>query len=184
MSEMNYAPACDMDTLKDIGAADIRYFEIANDVEADRAIRSIKADQENTERVIAIGEGKKQEIDRQIAAIRQRCEDRTKEKVDALERYFRTVEHRHTKTTEKYDLFSGTLTMKKGAVAPKVSDPEKLADWLTQNGREDLVKRKPKWGELKKQVQVSGDVVCIADTGEVVPGIEVEETPDKFTVDF
>lgn len=167
-------------------APEIRYYEITNDNEADRAIRALRADRENTERIIAIGEAQKQEIDQKIDAMQKKYEARTKERVDALERYFGTVEHRQTKTTEKYDLLSGTLTLKRGKVAPKVTDSDALVRWLDANKRDDMVKtvRSPKWGELKKVLSVAGDVACIAETGEVVPGVEVWTTPDRFTVEF
>ena len=48
----------------------------------------------------------------------------------------------------------------------------------------DLVKVtvKPTWGELKKGLTIAGDKVVIKDTGEIVDGVSVSVSPDKFVV--
>ena len=90
--------------------------------------------------------------------------------------FFNTVPHKTTKTTEKYRLLSGTLTLKKGTVKATVDDA-KLVPWLRENGYGDLVKveESAKWGELKK---------LLAYTGEIVEGVTAYETPATFTVDI
>lgn len=123
-----------------------------------------------------------------IKQLRERCEQRTQEKRDALQRYFDTVDHRHTKTTEKYDLLSGTLTRKKAAMAPAVEDPEKLIDWLERNAYGYLIQttKKPKWIELKKLIgydDADGNIT-ITETGEVVEGVKVEVKPETFKIEF
>ena len=164
-----------------------RYYEITNDLQADYAIRCIKEETENTERIISIAEAEKAELDMKIKQLRERCEQRTEEKRDALQRYFDTVDHRHTKTTEKYDLLSGTLTQKKATMAPAVEDPEKLIDWLERNAYGYLIKttKKPKWGELKKLIECDADGnITITETGEVVEGVTFEDKPEVFKIEF
>ena len=99
--------------------------------------------------------------------------------------FFRTVPHKATKTTEKYRLLSGTLTLKKGTVKANVDDA-KLVPWLRANGYGDLVKveESAKWGELKKLLAYTGEIATIEGTGEIVEGVTAYETPDTFTVDI
>ena len=96
-----------------------------------------------------------------------------------------TVPHKTTKTTEKYRLLSGTLTLKKGTVKAMVDDA-KLVPWLRENGYGDLVKveESAKWGELKKLLAYTGEIATIQSTGEIVEGVTAYETPATFTVDI
>lgn len=163
------------------------YYEITDDLQADNAIRFIKEENENTERIIAIAEAEKAALDVKIKQLRDRCERRTQDKKDALQRYFDTVEHRRTKTTEKYDLLSGTLTRKKASKAPAVDDPETLVRWLECNEYGYLVQtaKKPKWGELKKLVSFDDlGNITIKETGEIVEGVKVEDKPEMFKVEY
>ena len=93
--------------------------------------------------------------------------------------------HKTTKTTEKYRLLSGTLTLKKGTVKAEVDD-SKLVPWLRENGYGDLVKveESAKWGELKKLLAYTGEIATIQSTGEIVEGVTAYETPATFTVDI
>ena len=90
-----------------------------------------------------------------------------------------------TKTTEKYRLLSGTLTLKKGGTKA-TPDDAKLVPWLKANGFGDYVKTEEsaKWGELKKGLTFVGSVATITETGEIVEGITVTEQPDIFKVDL
>jgi hypothetical protein len=51
---------------------------------------------------------------------------------------------------------------------------------------EDMIKveEKAKWGDLKKKLRFVGTVATIEDTGELVEGIKVIETPPQFSVKF
>ena len=163
------------------------YFEITNDVQADNAIRAIKEEEQNTERIIAIAEAEKAALDMKIKQLRERCEQRTQEKRDALMRYFESVEKRQTKTTEKYDLLSGTLVRKKPAKVLAVADGDSLTDWLERNAYGYLISttKKPKWAEIKKLLSYNSDgVVSVTDTGEVVDGVTVEDKPGEFQVKY
>lgn len=102
-----------------------------------------------------------------------------------LQKYFETIDEKQkkkTKTQEKYRLPSLELVKK----LPKqnfVRDDEVLAEWLEKNNMNELVevKKKAKWAELKKLTEVVGTNVVTAD-GEIVEGIEVEESPAEFKV--
>lgn len=97
---------------------------------------------------------------------------------------FATVPHKETKTTEKYRLLSGTLTFKKGTTKTKL-DETKLVPWLKANGYGELVKveESTRWADLKKLLSYTGDIATLTETGEIVEGVTVYETPGIFTVD-
>ncbi len=175
--------ALDLDT---VGTPEERPpFRIADDGCADWAIRKIAEERKEYDRIKELGERQIAEIQEKIEAAKRRYENGTSFLTGHLASYFQTVPHKKTKTTAKYRLLSGTLTMKLGQ--PKaVPDDKKLLEWLKANGHDDMVKveEKPTWGELKKKLVLSGSVVTIADTGEIVEGVTVVQPPDTFTVDL
>lgn len=93
---------------------------------------------------------------------------------------------RKTKTTEKYVLPSGTLENKHGTYKYQ-RDDKKLVEWLKNAAMPELIKteivQSPMWAELKKLITVeqNGDVV-IAETGEIVRGVEAHMEEDSFAV--
>ena len=120
-----------------------------------------------------------------VIEARRRMENGTAFLTSCLADFFNTVPHKTTKTTEKYRLLSGTLTLKKGTVKATVDD-SKLVPWLRENGYGDLVKveESAKWGELKKLLAYTGEIATIQSTGEIVEGVTAYETPATFTVDI
>ena len=65
-------------------------------------------------------------------------------------------------------------------------DEEELLRWLEKQGNmENFINRtaKAKWGELKKQVAVSGNVCVMPITGEVVEGVRVIHNEETFKVE-
>lgn len=161
-------------------------FAIDNDGKADWAIRKIAEEQAELDRLEAVAQQQKAEIDQRIEAERKRIEQRTSYLRAELERYFDTVPHRKTKTKESYRLLSGSLTRKKGGVE-YTRDDKKLAAWMQHNGYADLVKTEPKpaWGMFKKLLTpTESGAVTLAETGEVVDGVIAEQKPDTFSVEF
>lgn len=159
-------------------------FVIKDDNTADWALRKIKESLDLCERVVAIGEAQIEEIKSRIDKERRLYENKTAYLKSKLLEYFQTVEHQTTKTEEKYKLFNGTLKMKKPA--QKLNhDDDALGEWLAQNGYAELLKSSPKWAEAKKLLEIGeGGIVTIKDTGEVVGGVTVTETPAEFDVKF
>ncbi len=78
---------------------------------------------------------------------------------------------------EKYRLPSGEI-IKKYPSPEFRRDNDKLLDWIKANNMNEYieVKEAPKWGELKKTIQVVGNQVVTED-GEIVEGVEVVERP-------
>ena len=123
-------------------------------------------------------------INEKVAAARKRMENGTSYLTSCLADFFATVPHEETKTTEKYRLLSGTLTFKKGTTKTKL-DEAKLVPWLKANGYGELVKveESTRWADLKKLLSYTGDIATLTETGEIVEGVTVYETPGIFTVD-
>lgn len=182
-------PAATLEDLEqlDVGAIEPEErppFRITDDRCADWAVRKIAEERQELDRLTELGQQQIEEINQKIEAAKRRFENGTAFLTSCLADYFNTVPHKSTKTTEKYRLLSGTLVLKRGAPKPE-HDDEKLVAWLKANGYENMVKVKeaPEWGELKKMLDFTGTVASIKDTGEIVEGVTVMETPDTFKVD-
>ncbi len=161
-------------------------WSITDDGCADWALKKIKTEQDEHNRVVALAD---QEIARLLelkAKADRRLQQNTAFLTSMLEQFFGTVEHKKTKTgTETYRLLHGQLVRKPAGFKP-APDHEKLVPWLRANGYEGLVKVKEEaaWGELKKKLTFTGTIATIEDTGELVEGINIEEVPPAFSVKF
>lgn len=94
--------------------------------------------------------------------------------------YFETIPEKFkkkTKTQEKYRLPSGSIIKKYPKLEFKRNN-DKLLNWIKANNMNEYieVKEAPKWGELKKTIQVVGNQV-VTEYGEIVEGVEVVERP-------
>lgn len=174
--EPELLPAATLDELEQVDLGTVAEgehapFRITDDRCADWAIRKIADEQ-----IAAINE--------KVAAARKRMENGTSYLTSCLADFFATVPHKETKTTEKYRLLSGTLTFKKGTTKTKL-DETKLVPWLKANGYGELVKveESTRWADLKKLLSYTGDIATLTETGEIVEGVTVYETPGIFTVD-
>lgn len=157
-------------------------FVIDNDRKADWAIRKIKTERAERDRLVALADEQIRELMEKKRELTERCETRTAHLGMLLRLYFDTVETTATKTQETYKLLSGRLVLKRQQ--PEfVRDEAVLVDWAKTN-TPDLVQVKESvaWGELKKMVAVDGDKVVIAETGEVVPGVTAQPREDVFEV--
>lgn len=169
---------------EEAGEAQDRRWRIADDGAADWAIKKIKTEKDELDRITALGEQEISHIKEQIERAKRRYEQNTAFLTSMLEHYFDTVEHKKTKAgTETYRLLHGQLVRKPGGIKAE-QDQEKLVQWLRQNGREDLIKveESARWGELKKELIFVGTVATLADTGEIVDGVTAAEQPPAFSV--
>lgn len=184
-------PAVTLDELEQVDLGTVEQgerpplFRITDDRCADWAIRKIAEERSEYNRLKELADQQKAAIDEKVEAARRRMENGTSFLTGCLADFFNTVPHKTTKTTEKYRLLSGTLTLKKGTVKATVDD-SKLVPWLRENGYGDLVKveESAKWGELKKLLAYTGEIATIQSTGEIVEGVTAYETPATFTVDI
>lgn len=182
-------PAVTLDELEqvDLGAVaegEHAPFRITDDRCADWAIRKISEERKEYTRLKDLADEQIAAINEKVAAAQRRMENGTAFLTSCLADFFNTVPHKKTKTTEKYRLLSGTLTLKKGTTKAKL-DETKLVPWLRANGYEALVKveESTRWADLKKLLSYTGDIATLTETGEIVEGITAYETPDTFTVD-
>ena len=186
-------PAVTLDELEQVDLGTVEQgerapFRITDDRCADWAIRKIAEERSEYNRLKDLADQQKAAIEEKVEAARRRMENGTAFLTSCLADFFNTVPHKTTKTTkttEKYRLLSGTLTLKKGTVKATVDDA-KLVPWLRENGYGDLVKveESAKWGELKKLLAYTGEIATIQSTGEIVEGVTAYETPATFTVDI
>lgn len=183
-------PAITLDELEQVDLGSVAQderapFRITDDRCADWAIRKIAEERSEYNRLKELADQQKAAIEEKVEAARRRMENGTAFLTSCLADFFNTVPHKTTKTTEKYRLLSGTLTLKKGTVKAEVDD-SKLVPWLRENGYGDLVKveESAKWGELKKLLAYTGEIATIQSTGEIVEGVTAYETPATFTVDI
>lgn len=160
-------------------------FCITDDKTADLALRRIAEELAELNRLSALKNEEIAEINFKFEAARKRLENSVQYYKDKLSEYFSGVEHKVTKTAEKYVLLNGTLKLKRGGVKPKPND-EKLLEWLAANGYTDYIKteQSPRWGDFKKILDCSGGAAIVKETGEVVDGIDFEEVPDEFDVEI
>lgn len=182
-------PAVTLDELEQVDLGNVAEgerapFRITDDRCADWAIRKISEERKEYARLKDLADEQIAAINEKVAAAQRRMENGTAFLTSCLADFFNTVPHKKTKTTEKYRLLSGTLTMKKGTTKAKL-DETKLVPWLRANGYEALVKveESTRWAELKKLLSYTGDIATLTETGEIVEGITAYETPDTFTVD-
>lgn len=188
--EAELLPAATLDELEQRSTsapsqrASVPPFRITDDRCADWAIRKIADERSEYDRLKALADEQIAAINEKVAAARKRMENGTSYLTSCLADFFTTVPHKETKTTEKYRLLSGTLTFKKGTTKTKL-DEAKLVPWLKANGYGELVKveESTRWADLKKLLSYTGDIATLTETGEIVEGVTVYETPGIFTVD-
>lgn len=119
----------------------------------------------------------------QTDKVKAKCESRIAWFEHLLRPYFDMVPHKATATQESYALPSGKLVVKQQQ-PEYVREDDKIAEWLQQSGLDYLIEKKPKWGEMKKNLglKVEGDQVVTED-GEIVPGVAAVERGPVFKVE-
>ncbi len=163
-------------------------FSITDDKLADWALRKIKDEEEERDRLIEIANDQIAELNFKISQINDRYNEKTKFLKSHLAGYFATVPHKETKTQESYKLLSGSLIMKK-ASTKIVHDDDKLLEYLDANAGEEYIKTKRSvdWAEFKKNLTITnnGEVVD-TELGIVIPTdtCTIEEIPASFDIKF
>lgn len=151
-------------------------FTIDNDNLAEWALKKIKAETEEKDRLLKIVEFEKGRLKDKEFLFNKTYEDKTSFFMHKLADYFETVKDKAkiTKTTAKYKLLTGELVIKKQN--PKYEyDENELYNFCQENDLVDFVeiKKSVKWGEFKKSVDLS-KVKCI----------KTIEQAEKFEVKF
>lgn len=159
-------------------------FVIDNDNLADWAVRTIRTENKERDRLINIAKDQIAELEAQIDNITAQYAYKTVRLESYLSKYFDTVPHKETKTQESYKLLSGTLVLTKPMVsltAPD-SDNEVFKEFVRRTAPEYIkTVETVRWGDYKKTLKASDGVVVDAN-GEVVEGILCKAVPPKFSV--
>lgn len=160
-------------------------FTIDNDRTAEWALKKIRQEKEEYDRIKALADEVIAEATFKAEQARKRFEANSSFLTSKLAEYFEKVPKKATKTQESYRLLSGTL-VRKLATTMASPDKEKLVAWLKSNGYTDYIKtvEEPKWGDFKKLINFDGGMAVIAETGEIVEGITLIEQPPEFKVKF
>ena len=160
-------------------------FKIDNDNTCDWAIKVIKKETEEIERLIKIADSEIEELQQKKESLRKSLESKTGYLKSKLFEYFGKVEHKETKTQESYKLLSGSLVLKKPTqkMAP---DKERLLAYVKENNMPEFVKVKEDidWAAYKKECQIVDGKVVNVQTGDMLPEdvIAVEDVPGEFDV--
>ena len=162
-------------------------FAVKDDNTADWALRAIRDDEAERDRLIAIANHQIEELNAQIEEIREKYDRKTAFLKGCLAMYMNDVPHKETKTQETYQLLTGKLVLKK-ASHKMVPNDDALVKYLETEKCSELIKviRKPDWATVKKSLAImDGDVVNIM-TGEVIdPAIvAIEDVPASFDIKF
>lgn len=99
-----------------------------------------------------------------------------------LENYFESVPHKKTTTQESYKLPGGKL-VRKVQQPDYIREEKELLPWLRTEAPELVkVSESVDWAELKKQLVAQNGEAVFKATGEVIPGIMVQDRGQVFQV--
>lgn len=157
-------------------------FTIDSDEMAEWALKKVLAAKKEKERLTALIDAEREKLDRKQEDIDKRYENDTSYLLYKLSEYFKTVEHKETKTQESYQLLSGKLVFKKPTVKLE-QDKNALLNWCKTNAPEYVrTEQSVEWGQIKKCMRIVGESVIYDTTGEVVQGVAITETAGTFDV--
>lgn len=160
-------------------------FRITNDSQANWALRKIA---DARKKLARDQETAKAEIERiqQWLKMSESEAARTEERMTALLHEYYAPQFQTDPKTKTYKLPSGKVQW--WAQQPQFNrDDATLLEFLKSREMTAFIETKetPKWGELKKQIQVVGEHVVIKDgkmEGEIIDGVEVVHRPPTFRV--
>lgn len=170
------------DLEEEMRAEEAAEFTIDTDEMAEWALRKVLAAKKEKERLSALIDAERERLDRAQDTVNERYEADTSYLLFKLGEYFKTVEHKETKTQESYQLLSGKLVFKKPAQKLEQQE-EALLEWCKENAPEYVrTKQSVEWGQIKKCMKIVGDAVIYDATGEIVTGVAVSEVAGVFDV--
>ena len=160
-------------------------FKITNDGAANWALKKIKEEQAERDRIVEIAENEIKDIHEKIEKLDARLESKTGFLKIKLFEYFGTVEHKETKTQENYKLLDGSLVWKKPA-QKMVPDKDKLLAYVKEHNMTEFVKVKEEvdWANYKKECEIADGKAVNVQTGEMLPEelIAIEDVPGSFDI--
>jgi len=180
-------PVAEVEELQEEGQEEQQGWRIENDLMADWAIEKIKRYRAELERKKRLAEEKIRQVQEWIAKEEEKIGRHIGFFEYKLHEYFISLDPsllKKTKTQSKYELISGSLKIKKRT--PEIKrDNQELVNWLEENKLNKYIKTEkfPIWAELRKKIKIVGNQAVYPETGEIIPGITVEQRPDEFMIE-
>ena len=173
-----------MDEQKTIPEEQQEGFKIDSDSKAEWAVKRIKAAEREQNRLLALVDEERAELDVREKEILDNYAKKTDGLKALLEEYLRAQyakeEARETNTQITYQLLSGKLVYKKSGLELK-QNADVLVNWCKEHLPDAVnVTYTPKWAEIKKNIKVVDGIPVYAPTGEVVDGVEEAYVASKF----
>ena len=162
-------------------------FAIDNDQKAEWAMQKIRETKQETNRLVSLCQDQIAFYKNKLDKITQDGASRIENLEYMLRAYFDANEHLHSISKSgrhTYKLASGKMVLKPQQPEYKHDDAV-LLGWLKENGLNDYVqiKEAPKWADIKKSCTVCDGQIVFSDTGEIVPGVSVENRDPVFVVE-
>lgn len=182
MSELQ-AQSSLQDYLEEQEQTESEAFKVDTDEKANWALRKIKQfeEQKQANNKLAVEETEK------IEAWNKAENEKAQQSID----YFQGLLARYAMEKRQNDpkfksqkLPNGSIRFRKQQPKWNYNDDDAVVESLKKAEMGDLIKVKetPKKADIKKMFEVSDGKVINPETGEVIPGIEVEEREEKFEV--
>lgn len=168
----------------DYDVSEFSEFHITDDKTADWALRVIRDNESEMNRLVNLAKEQIKDLEEQIIDIIAKYDKKSSFLKSCLAEYIMCVPRKETKTQETYQLLSGKLIIKKHS-QKLVPNDEALMKYLEKNGENFIkIKKSPDWAEFKKHLTISGDDIINGDTGEVIPTevIAIEDVPASFDI--
>lgn len=160
-------------------------FIIDDDSKAEWAILKINAEKAELARMELVCNNMISQYKMRIEKAQNEYQSKTLYYRTQLLNYFNTIKPNETKTQQTYKLPSGTLKRKFGGIE-YIRDDERLLRFIeNEENYKPYVKisKSVDWASLKKSLIVKGDEVVDQITGEIVPGITIQQKEDRFIIE-
>jgi hypothetical protein len=160
------------------------HFTIQNEGQANWALRKISQSQKRMQELQNVADEEIHKIEKWLLSDLAKEEKSVEFFTNLLNIYHLKLYEQDPKQYKSIRLPNGKLTRVKSQPTFE-RDEEVLLKWLQERGMESFIERKvkPRWGEFKKRVRVSGNNCIIPDTGELVEGVTVIPQEEKFKVE-
>lgn len=161
-------------------------FFIADDSTAEWAIRKIKEDEAERDRLVKLANEEIIQMQNRIKDIMAEYDAKTSFLKAKLYGYMAVCETRKTDTQESYKLLSGKLVKKYASASitkPTDANMDACIAYAATNYPEFVRTTKSiDWTGFKKMFKLDGDTVINPTTGEVIDFIPVTEIEEKFEI--
>lgn len=159
-------------------------FTVNTDGRAEWALEKLREIDDEHDRLKQLAEQKIADLQAIIVKLDEQQASRSSWLKWQLVSYYQTIglEHKSVaKTQRKYKLLSGEIIEKLPHIKFERDEPKLLSWTKTAHPEYVEVVEKLRWADLKKQLQVAGDMVVDAD-GTIVEGVTPVETATEYEI--